>query len=56
MAIYEEWVMAYHKYLTDLYERIFVSYLSRKEKREMTFDKFCRFVYANSSGDIVNYL
>lgn len=56
MSEYREWIVAYKEYLTHMYQSIFLPYLTRKEKRTMTFDSFCQFVYDNSSGEIVNYL
>jgi len=56
MTEYSEWIVAYNKYLIHMYENIFHPYLNRKEKKVMTFDKFCEFVYSHSSKDIVEYL
>lgn len=56
MCEYSEWFTSYHNYLKQLYEGVFLRYLTRKEKKEIPFEKFCRFVYENSSGEIVDYL
>ena len=53
---YNIWVKSYSRYLSDLYNGIFVKYLTRKEKKEISFDKFCLFVYNSSSGVIIDYL
>lgn len=52
---FDNWVKSYERYINHLYN-IFLSYLSPNEKREITFEKFCIFVYENSSGNIVDYL
>lgn len=56
MSEYSEWIVAYNEYLTHMYRFIFLPYLTLKEKREITFDSFCKFVYSLSSGEISNYL
>ncbi|MDD4931576.1 MAG: hypothetical protein PHG66_05555 [Candidatus Colwellbacteria bacterium] len=56
MSEYRDWVVSYKDYLVHMYESIFLQYLTRKEKKIVTFEMFCKFVYSNSSGEIVDYL
>jgi len=51
---YRLWVQVYNKYLNDLY-KITRKYLPSKEKKNLDYEKFCLFVYRNSSGDIYPY-
>lgn len=56
MSEYKEWCVSYNKYLFHMYKNIFFTYLTRAEKKEITFEKFCEFVYSQSSGEIIDYL
>lgn len=55
IAEYEDWINAYSSYLVHMYEKIFFPYMNRQEKKTVTFDSFCKFVYEQSSGDIYEY-
>lgn len=55
MSHYEDWLIVYNKYLLQLYNSVFYPYLTLKEKQNISFDKFCQFVYDTSSGDISSY-
>jgi hypothetical protein len=52
---YINWCFYYRRYLSSLYD-ILLRYLKTKEKKELTFEKFCKFCYDNSSGEFIEYV
>ena len=54
MPHYEDWVNSYIRYLLVIYEQIIPSHCN-SVTTNISFDKFCKFIYDHSSGYITQY-
>lgn len=55
MPHYEDWVNSYIHYLLVIYEQIVPTHCVKNDMTNISFDKFCKFIYDHSSGYITQY-